>query len=154
MPIWATLIGALFVLAGFWMVIDSDEVLAGWLSIIFFGSMLAWGEVVLTPGAYYIQLTKDNFIQCKFWRIETVSWSDIECFDIFVYSVGVRDQKVLGYVFTDEYKNSDNYKKDSLMVKIRDSVQTVDGPIQVNCGKPAEELCQYLNEKLDEWRSN
>ena len=69
MPLWGRYIFALFVLFGFWMVIDSDEVLAGWLSIIFFGSILAWGEVILTPGAYYIQLTKDNFIQCKFWRI-------------------------------------------------------------------------------------
>ena len=146
--IWATLIFVLFVLSGIWLVVGSHDVLAGWLSIIFFGSMLAWGEAVLIPGAYYIQLTKDNFIQCKFWRIETVSWADIERFDISEYNVGGRNQMVLGYVFTDEYK------KDSVMVKIRESAQTVDGSIQVNCGKPIEELCQYLNEKLDEYRSN
>ncbi|MDE3201575.1 MAG: hypothetical protein KGN79_11720 [Acidobacteriota bacterium] len=72
-----------FTMAGAWQIARREDLIVGWLGVLFFGLCFAVFVLQLLPGAAYLRLNSDGFRFCSlFRRSSLILWQDVSDFRV------------------------------------------------------------------------
>lgn len=89
-----------FVLIGLCMLMDGEP--AGWLCVIFFGTGVIAGTLLLLPGCSYLEIAPDGFTMCSLFRKHFYSWREVQDFG----AGSIAGNEMVFFNFSNDYAKS------------------------------------------------
>lgn len=115
----------------------------GWLTILLFGTTLILNIIQLIPTNNQLVVQPEGIsIRTMFWKSE-IQWKNIEKF----YTKKIFFQNITLIRFSPQYTGK------YLAYKVDTLAANNEGTLPSNYGKKAEELCRFLNDKLEKYKT-
>lgn len=139
------LASCLFVISGFYIV--EEDILMGWVGIIFFGLGVIVFIIKLLPGSTYLKLTQEGFEVQNLFKSEFTKWSDVK-----IFSIGSIPIYIFGDIFyiwkrkmvmLDYEKSHKKYRRGK---EISNAISGHHGALPDTYGLSYEELVELMNE--------
>lgn len=128
--VWMLIASTIFV-AGSVAIIRID-VQEGWGAVVFFGLCLLVSLYMLTPNAIRLTIDKNGIEMKTLRKPMRLAWNDVERFYVVEIRTGLATIKFIG-------------------IKYSPTLSRMDGALPNHFSKPAEELCQLLNDAKRRW---
>jgi len=125
---------AAFVAVGF--LISKQNLLVGWLSIVFFGLGIPIAILMLFSRGMYLRLTADGFEMASLFNKTVIRWGDVDGFRIG----RVRSVKMIAIIYRPDYKDQ------KMLRRVNSSLAGMEGAIPNIYAVPLDTLLAKLNE--------
>jgi len=134
---------AAFVAIGVSMVAKGEAM--GWAAIIFFGLGVLASLYMLTPNAVRMRIDRDGVEMKTFFKPMKLGWGDVDGFHVDHIRTGYSKTQVIAIAF------SESYRKQRAGRQIASALTGMEGALPNHFDRPAEEICQLLNEAKRKW---
>lgn len=134
---------AAFVAVGALLVANGNAM--GWWAIIFFGLGVLVSLYMLTPDAIRLQIDKNGVEMKTLFKPSKLEWGDVNRFYVDHIRTGYSKTKVIGIEF------SESYSKLRAGRQFASALTGVEGALPDHFNRPAEEICELLNESKRRW---
>ena len=134
---------AAFVAIGADMVAKGEEM--GWWGVIFFGLCFLASLYMLTPNAVRLRIDKNGVEMKTPFKPMKLGWGDVNGFYVAHMRAGLSKTKIIGI----EY--SESYRKKRAGRQLASALTGVEGALPDHFNRPAEEICELLNESKRKW---
>jgi hypothetical protein len=134
---------AAFVAVGALSVANGKE--TGWWAVGFFGLCLLVSLYMLTPNAARLRIDKNGVEMKTFFKPMKLAWDDVNGFYVAHMRTGLARTKLIGIEF------SESYRKQRAGRQFASALTGVEGGLPDHFNRPAEEVCELLNESKRRW---
>lgn len=117
----------------------------GWWAVIFFGLGVLVSLYMLTPDAIRLRIDKNGVEMKTLFKPTKLEWGDVNRFYVDHIRTGYSKTKVIGIEF------SESYSKLRAGRRFASALTGVEGALPNHFNRPAEEICELLNESKRRW---